>query len=73
MAHSANMHMIPSSSAVARHLRAVRVGHVVRFAGYLVSARAADGWRWDSSLSREDSGPGACELVWVETVAFTGG
>jgi hypothetical protein len=39
----------------------------------VVSTRDADGWRWDSSLSREDSGPGACELVWVEAVALTGG
>lgn len=24
------------------------------------------GWRWRSSLSREDTGDGSCELVWVE-------
>jgi hypothetical protein len=70
--HSANMHLIPSSSAVWRQLKSVRAGHVVRFSGYLVSARADDGWRWDSSLTRQDSGPGACELVGVEAVSFTG-
>ena len=26
---------------------------------------AADGWRWRSSLTRDDSGGGACELVYV--------
>ena len=69
--HSANMHLIPSSSAVWGLLKAVRPGHVVRFSGQLVSARQNDGWRWDSSLTRKDSGPGACELVWVEAVSFT--
>ena len=67
--HSANMHLIPASSLVWRQLKRVRAGHVVRFTGYLVSARSNDGWKWDSSLTRKDSGPGACELVWVETVS----
>jgi len=70
VAHSANMHMIPASSAVWSELKAVRPGHVVRFRGYLVSARKPDGWRWDSSLTRKDSGPGACELVFVEAVTI---
>jgi hypothetical protein len=37
--------------------------------GYLVEARGADGWRWRSSLTREDTGAGACELIWVESVS----
>ncbi len=24
------------------------------------------GWRWKSSLTRKDTGNGACELVWVK-------
>jgi hypothetical protein len=32
-------------------------------------SRAPDGWRWRSSLTREDTGAGACELVWVERIA----
>ena len=69
--HSANMHLIPASSLVWRQLKAVHAGHVVRFSGYLVSARTNDGWKWDSSLTRKDSGAGACELVWVEAVSVT--
>jgi hypothetical protein len=34
--------------------------------GYLVEVRGRDGFRWRSSLTREDTGNGACELVWVE-------
>ncbi|NLW96177.1 MAG: hypothetical protein GXY30_04730 [Xanthomonadaceae bacterium] len=63
--NSANMHMIPADAAVARTLRRVRADDRVRIRGWLVQAEAADGWRWRSSLSREDTGNGACELVYV--------
>lgn len=62
---SANMHMIPADSAVAAALRRIRKGERVRIDGWLVEAVAADGWRWRSSLSRDDSGSGACELIYV--------
>lgn len=68
--HSANMHLIPASPIVARQLDAVRPGHIVRLGGYLVEARREDGWQWRSSLTREDTGNGACELIWVETIAL---
>lgn len=66
--HSANMHMIPANAAIARRLQAIRPGQVVRLRGYLVAVSAADGWHWRSSLSRNDTGNGACELVWVESL-----
>lgn len=40
----------------------------MRVRGLLVNARRDDGFYWNSSLSREDDGPGACELVWVEEI-----
>jgi hypothetical protein len=64
--NSANMHMIPANKVVERELASVRAGSVIRLEGYLVEASAADGWHWRSSLTREDTGNGACELVWVE-------
>lgn len=66
--HSANMHMIPATPVIERRLTALRPNDVVRLRGYLVQAEAPDGWRWRSSLSREDTGAGACEVVWVETL-----
>ena len=62
---SANMHMIPADEGIARRLQALKPGQVVRIEGWLVEARAADGWRWRSSLTREDTGGGSCELVFV--------
>jgi hypothetical protein len=62
---SANMHIIPADGRVADALDAVREGDRVRIDGWLVNVEAGDGWRWRSSLSREDSGGGACEVVYA--------
>ena len=67
--NSANMHMVPANADVERVLNSVKPGQQISFSGYLIEARAPDGWRWRSSLSREDTGAGACELVWVEKIA----
>lgn len=63
--HSANMHLIPADDTIRQQLMSVRAGQVVRLRGYLVRARADDGWYWNTSMTRSDSGAGACELVWV--------
>jgi len=63
---SANMHLIPADGSIERAIRRTRVGDVVSFDGWLVEADRADGGKWVSSLTRNDSGAGACELVWVE-------
>lgn len=63
--NSANMHMIPADTAAAAALRRIRAGDRIRIDGWLVQADAGDGWRWRSSLTREDVGGGACELVYV--------
>ena len=62
---SANMHMIPANAEVARTLRGVRRDDRVRIDGWLVQVDAPDGWRWRSSTTRDDTGAGACELVYV--------
>ena len=67
--NSANMHMVPANADVERVLNSVKPGQQISFSGYLIEARAPDGWRWRSSLTREDTGAGSCELVWVEKIA----
>lgn len=62
---SANMHLIPADPNAANALESVRAGDRVRIDGWLVQAEASDGWTWRSSLSREDSGDGACEVIYV--------
>ncbi len=66
--NSANMHMIPADRDVKRKLLGVRRGKIVRIKGYLVNVRGPNGWHWNSSLTRKDSGDGSCEVIWVEDV-----
>jgi hypothetical protein len=70
ISHSANMHMIPANGEIEKKLEDVRKGHVVELKGFLVMVTKPGGWRWKSSLSRTDTGMGACELVWVEALRF---
>jgi hypothetical protein len=63
---SANMHLIPANDEVARTLKQIRPGQLVTLQGYLVNVNADDGWRWRSSLTREDTGANACELIYVK-------
>jgi hypothetical protein len=70
--NSANMHMIPSTKELAAQLRALKPGNLVRLRGYLVQANAPDGWHWRSSLTREDTGGGACEVIFVQALEVLG-
>jgi len=67
--HSANMHMIPADSEVEKALDSIREGQIVSLQGYLVEARSGDGWVWRSSLSRTDTGNGACEVMRVKSIS----
>ena len=67
---SANMHMIPADEDVKRQLEDVRPGQLVHIEGFLVDARRADGWHWNTSMTRNDTGGGACELIYVENVTI---
>lgn len=62
---SANMHMVPADENVAAMLDLVRQGQIISLKGQLIRAESYDGWRWQSSLSREDTGARACELVYI--------
>ena len=65
---SANVHLIAADKNIERQLDGIRKGQVVHLQGELVQADAPDGWKWRSSLTRDDTGPGACELLYVERV-----
>lgn len=63
----ANMHLIPETDLVKGELLRVKVGQFVRLQGWLVEIHRPDGWHWKSSLTREDSGNGACEVMVVRS------
>jgi len=53
-------------------LLAVKKGELVTVAGFLVEVTRPNGWKWRTSLTRTDTGGGACELVWVERISHYG-
>jgi hypothetical protein len=65
---SANTHVIPADQNVRAQLARLRVGQVVHLQGELVDARRDDGAWLHTSLTRTDSGPGACEVMLVDSV-----
>jgi hypothetical protein len=69
---SANTHLIPGSPKVDLALSEMQVGDIVKMAGYLVQVEWPDGGKWRSSLTRNDTGDGACELMWVNEVGKVG-
>ena len=72
ISHSANMHMIPASEEIKKTLLDIRAGEVIDLGGFLVLVTRPNGWRWKTSLSRTDTGMGACEVVWVEQLSRLG-
>ncbi len=63
---SANMHLIPANDLVEDMIDLAKQGQIIELTGYLIRADADDGWKWQSSLTRNDTGAHACELIYVE-------
>jgi hypothetical protein len=66
--HSANTHVIPESAAIAKELARLRPGQVITLQGELVDAARNDGGTLRTSLVRNDTGAGACEVMLVSDV-----
>jgi hypothetical protein len=64
---AANNHVIAANDEVRGVIRGLRRGQILKMDGYLVNANGPEGRTWNSSLTREDTGNGACELFYVES------
>jgi hypothetical protein len=64
-----NNHLLPANDIVAHQIRGIRTGDQVRMNGLLVDYRVSSGGRdvftRQTSLTRNDTGNGACEIVYV--------
>ncbi len=65
---SANMHIIPANDSIEKQLKKLSAGSIISLSGKLISASHSDGFKWSSSLTRDDKGDGACELFYLEYV-----
>ena len=66
--HASNNHLIAANSSVAHVISHLYPGEIVTMQGYLVNVTRPDGFHWDTSLSRTDTGNGACEVMYVTGV-----
>jgi len=66
--NSANMHFIPGNSTVESKLKSVNAGDIVKLKGYLVHIESDDGWKWTSSMTRDDTGGHSCEVILLEDI-----
>lgn len=68
---SANTHIIPANKGIKNTLQSVKPGQIVRLRGLLVKyyegSPSGRWWAWQSSMTRNDTGAGACELLYVLT------
>lgn len=65
---SANVHLIPASDEITAALAAAPIGAIVHLAGDLVDVTLPNGDHVPSSLTRTDTGPGACEILFLRSI-----
>jgi hypothetical protein len=68
--HATNIHISPSTPELAARCKSLRSGALVHLSGELVQATGPQIGTWRSSLSRTDSGNGACELLYLEDLGL---
>jgi len=70
ISHAAQIHAVPADASIEHKLRKLRPGQIIHLSGYLVDVRGPGGFTWNTSLRRDDTGAGACEIMWIERVAL---
>jgi len=70
---SANIHIVPATANLSKALRTVGKNDMIYLEGYLVDIEA-DGYGQEgsirTSLTREDTGKGACEILYVTKLMY---
>jgi len=65
--HSANVHLINQNLLVLKKIENLNMNDHIKLIGYLVNVNFENG-SWKSSLTRTDTGNGACEIMYVTDV-----
>lgn len=70
--HFSNNHLIPANTNIRKAMARAGKGDKIKLQGYLVYvksfAKKGGSATWNSSLTREDEGNGACEIIYVESL-----
>ena len=73
--HSSNIHIIPATESLEKVLLKLRKDDRIMLEGQLVDVEATNAekhWQNQTSLTRTDSGNGACEILLVERLIWNG-
>lgn len=70
VSHSANWHLVPANDVVLKEMKDVRTGEIVELEGLLIDIRNPAGQVMRTSLTREDAGAGACEVILVQHLSI---
>lgn len=62
---ASNVHIIPANQAVKEQISRVDEGDIIQISGQLVDVRSTDGFFWNTSMTRQDVGAGACEILYA--------
>jgi hypothetical protein len=65
---SGNMHIIAGNEGVIKTLKQIKKGNIISLDGYLIEAKAQDGWSWRSSLVSSSFGSTGCKVIWVDNL-----
>ena len=69
-----NNHLIAANESIKKRIKKIKEGDYIRIKGYLVNVDGvkSDGtsFYWYSSTSRDDTGDGACEVIYVTDVEW---
>lgn len=70
--HSANEHLIPANDRIAKALKSIKTDEIVELEGVLVDVdwmdEKSEAKNLSTSLTRDDVGAGACEIIYVSKV-----
>ena len=61
-----NNHLISDDDFVRDQVKGIKIGDQIRVKGYLASYGSANGGKRGTSTTRQDTGDGACETIFVE-------
>ena len=65
--HSANTHIIPADEEILKKIKKIKKNDYIHIEGYLALVHFNNG-EWKSSLTRNDTGNGSCEILYVTDV-----
>lgn len=71
--HSSNNHIIPNNKNILKAIKSTEINNKIKLNGYLVKIygmKEKNRYWWNSSLTRNDTGNGSCEVFYVTEVTY---